>query len=207
MNKTKKSTKAATPPFPLLKLPPEIRNRIWTFTVVQKGSITLCRGKRPPTLGAGTTVLRSGKKARLAGDDKWRIIAYLSRSSLSVAFVCRQIYLEATPIYYAKNTFLVETYKYEGTSRIEDPSLLQHFTRDIGPEAARQITAVTFKNLWFPVERYVLLLPGLQHLSVFNHPLNEFRQDELEKYVKIRPSLVFSGPDSYPSDEYDSDDF
>ena len=72
---------APTPPFPLLKLPSEIRNRIWTL-VVKVDAVVIRRDnyrKRPCEHTFATT--------------------------MALAFTSRQMYHEVTPIYYSKNLF------------------------------------------------------------------------------------------------------
>ena len=128
--------------FPVLKLPPEIRNLIWRCTVVAAEAIQLeqfgsqhTRGQLVPSL------LRSGKQIH-AEDDK-RLVP----SRLAVAFACRQLYLEVTPIYYSDNWFAVSL-----TSTVAALGKVQDFVVAIGPENARCI-----RNL-------CLVLPGIMPL-------------------------------------------
>ena len=73
-------TPAQTATCSLLNLPPEIRNRIWTFAA--KGRIVFISMHCP----------------RDYGKD-------LPYTTMSLASTCRQIYREVTPIYYSKNAF------------------------------------------------------------------------------------------------------
>lgn len=90
-------------PFPILKLPPEIRNRIWRYSLVKDGDvIILPHGRQGFISKIIPSRLRSGKELqRHQQDDKRRI----NSTSLALAFVCRQLYLEAALIYYSENTF------------------------------------------------------------------------------------------------------
>ena len=102
---------APTPPFPLLKLPPEIRNRIWTLVVK-----------------VDAVVMRRDNYRKRPCDDS-------SATTMALAFTCRQVYHEATPIYYSKNLF---HFPYE--SRL----VLSLFAKAIGPTNTESITKVGF---------------------------------------------------------------
>ncbi len=128
--------------FPILKLPPEIRSLIWTYTVVAAEAIQIeqygsqhARGK----LVAG--LLRSGTQIHVEDDRR------LVPSRLAVAFACRQLYLEVTPIYYSHNWFAMSL-----TSMVTALGKVQDFVAAIGPGNARCI-----RNL-------CLVLPGIMPL-------------------------------------------
>ena len=138
MTRIKKTTSF----FPILKLPSEIRNLIWRFTVVAANAIELeqlgsqyARGQLSPSL------LRSGKQIH-AEDDK-RLVP----SRLAVAFASRQLYLEITPIYYAHNWFAVSLTSMETTLE-----KVQNFAVAIGPWNSRFIRNIC------------LVLPGIMPL-------------------------------------------
>ena len=80
MRDTESSTPAQPATCPLLNLPPEIRNRIWTLAA--KGRIVAIRWDCPRKRGK-----------------------HLPPTTISLASTCRQIYREVTPIYYSKNAF------------------------------------------------------------------------------------------------------
>ena len=109
MSDAEPSTPAQTATCPLLKLPPEIRNRIWTLVVTV--GIVYIKGDCPKP---------SGK--------------HLSPTTIAVAFTCRQIYREVTPIYYSKNLFYFPQYS--------PMDLPRRFAAAIGPAYAESITAV-----------------------------------------------------------------
>ena len=75
-------TPAPTPPFPLLKLPAEIRNRIWTLVVVKVKRVVIKGNSHRETSGR-----------------------HLHPTTIALVFTCRQIYREVTPIYYSENLF------------------------------------------------------------------------------------------------------
>ncbi|KAK0514122.1 hypothetical protein JMJ35_003844 [Cladonia borealis] len=82
MSDTKSLIPAPTPTCPLLVLPPEIRNRIWTLAVVDVEEVIIrCNRSREPS-------------------DK-----HLSPTTMSLASTCRRIYREVTPFYYSENLF------------------------------------------------------------------------------------------------------
>lgn len=97
---TPRRTKTSPPTtFPgFLSLPPEIRELILRKVVKSPKKIHLLRHK-----DEGLKVRRCAKHSlrRLHQND----YANLSRSALSVALTCRQLYLEASKLYYSLNTF------------------------------------------------------------------------------------------------------
>lgn len=103
--------------FPLLKLPAELRNRIWDYVVVLD---------KP---------LRIVKKDRRMDQAK-------AKSVLAVASTCRQIYQETTSLYYLNNWYTIDlgTYHTLSESKFRDAQTLVH---DIGSERARQIRNVS----------------------------------------------------------------
>ena len=82
MSDTESPTTAPTPPFPLLKLPSEIRTRIWTL-VVEVEIVVIDYGD-----------YRSRQTGR-----------HFFPTTMSLASTCRQMYHEVAPIYYSKNLF------------------------------------------------------------------------------------------------------
>lgn len=115
--------------FPIFNLPPESRNLIWGYTVIAAEAIQLDQHGSQHTRGQlAPSLLRSGKQIH-AEDDK-RLVS----SRLTVAFTCRQLYLEVTPIYYSFNWFAMSL-----TSMVTAPGQVQAFVRAIGPENARCI--------------------------------------------------------------------
>lgn len=93
------------------------------------------RGQLAPSL------LRSGRQIH-AKDDR-RLVP----SRLSIAFACRQLYLEVTPIYYSQNWFAISL-----TSIVTALRKVQDFVIATRPENARCI-----RNL-------CIVLPGIMQL-------------------------------------------
>ncbi|MCJ1454034.1 hypothetical protein MMC28_004384 [Mycoblastus sanguinarius] len=163
--------------FPVLKLPAELRIRIWTLTVVSDKPIIVKehhRGFIPPSL------LRSGTQLHLQ-DDQRRMF-----SRLAVAFTCRQIYLEVAPIYYSMNIFSIIT----SNARILNSFVLQNFRRAIGPRNTEAITALRLNLEHCPPSAYLGGFPGLKtvHMEHLYMWRSEFRQ--LSLFCQLNPSLV-----------------
>ena len=134
MTDAESSTQTAT--FPLLKLPPEIRSRIWTL-VVKVGTVHI----KPDSYMTTACPKPSGKQ--------------LSPTPMAVAFTCRKIYREVTPIYYSKNVF-----HFPQDWAFDFP---QRFAAAIGPANSESITEVempyTFQKILFRRERVDPQLP------------------------------------------------
>lgn len=120
-------------PFPLLKLPPELRNYIWEYVVVKDRPIVLWRPHQRARVPESR--LRSGNlvKHHQADDERRR-----QSTRLAVAFTCRQIYLEVTPIYYGKNTYRPRLFGWLDSGF----KIFEEFTNAIGPRNTRAITKV-----------------------------------------------------------------
>ena len=154
--------------FPILKLPPEIRNLVWRYSVTASGAIQLeeygsqhARGQLNPSL------LRSGKQIH-AEDDR-RLIP----SRLTVAFASRQLYLEVVPIYYSHNWFVISVISMESALRTA-----QNFVAAIGPVNARCI-----RNLY-------LILPGLVPLLHLRLTLMLGAEDQKHSPLAILKSFL-----------------
>lgn len=134
--------KKSSPVFPILEIPPEIRNLIWRYTVIAAGAIQLEQHSSQHTRGQlSPSFLRSGKQIH-AEDDR-RLVP----SRLAVAFTCRLLYLEISPIYYSHNCFAMPL-----TSMVTALEEAQNFVTAVGPENARCIRNVC------------LVLPGIMPL-------------------------------------------
>ena len=144
MSDAESSTQTVT--CPLLKLPPEIRSCTWTL-VVKVGIVYIKSDCPKPS-------------------DK-----HLSPNTMAVAFTCRQIHREVTPIYYSKNLFY-----FPENSPFDFP---QRFAAAIGPANAESITEVQILHNFhvMPVLRgpsdMRLLFPNLKALwgfhAVYSH--------------------------------------
>ena len=89
--------------FPFLRLPAEVRTRIYRLVLNDGKPIRVCKQARQPFLPSTT---RSGKSLRPKIDDEDRERAS-GHSVLAITATCRQIYLEAISQYYAGNALSV----------------------------------------------------------------------------------------------------
>ena len=142
-------------PFPLLKLPPEIRDHIWRHVVVKNENVLIRKHVRGVSLRNPCFPIT---KPEDHTDWRWR------SSWLAVAFTCRQMYLEVTPIYYSANVFCPY-----GVWAVGDYRKFVNFTASIGPDNASIISGLSLFEFSVPVEEYMSRLPGLKRLYSMNH--------------------------------------
>ena len=110
----------------LFRLPDELRTHIWELIVVSDKPIQVGRRNwRGLAVYLGT----NGQEDR-----------QLFSSNLNIAFVCRRLWQEITPIYYSYNMF-----------KIVPPNRIPNFVRAIGPSNAKAITKIetSICTLWF----------------------------------------------------------
>ena len=120
---------------PILRLPTEIRDHIWTYAVVIDRNIVFREYMRYPKSKDG---LRYGNPKKICSNDS----DPRQTSLLAIAFTCRQFYWEVTPIYYGQNTFETEFYAYLFKYGRNDN--IRGFVDAIGPRNARRITNIHF---------------------------------------------------------------
>ena len=171
-------------PFPILKLPPEIRHGIWYFTVVTDRPIAVKYHERQALAAQiRPSTLRSGKRMEAHHNDDVKRM----NSFLAVAFTCRQIYQEVAPIYYSKNNFFFKhpceyARRYDWTS---------DFVGSIGEHNARSITSMTID---LDMSTFELgLFQGLKYLDVVSDRpcrLNKLHKSCVYRFVKQHPGLV-----------------
>lgn len=154
MPRTKKASSGTQKPFPLLKLPSEIRNHIWRYVVVKTGKVYVRKQVQDGHLRSPQSITT---KPVNQGTDWQR-----QKSRPAVAFTCRQIYLEVTPIYYSANIF----WNYGDW---DDHRKFVNFTAAIGPDNASMITELNLYEFGTPVNQYLTMLPGLKRLHSRNH--------------------------------------
>ena len=145
--------------FPILKLPPEIRNRIWRYTTVKDGEVKIRPYKRQCLMKRmARSRLRSGKELQWHGiDDERRF----NTTSLALAFASRQLYLETNFIYYSENTFAFDNSWYPSQLH----QIFRSFAAAIGPQNASYITAVHFYTTNPSFIQYLSVLPSLKRLT------------------------------------------
>lgn len=156
--------KSALTPFPVLELPPEIRNKICRYAVVKDEDIMirLC-GRQKSKKILVLSHLRSCDWGHQE-DDEQRI----NTKPLALALTSRQLYLEATLMYYSENTFNFE----EGWFWLDD-SILEGFIAAIGPQNASSIAAarinpihVQSKGIYCPIDPFLSMFPGLKQVTI-----------------------------------------
>lgn len=190
MARKNKSSLASQEPFPVFRLPAELRCRIWRFVVVNNTPVIvynrhrsdLVKQLRPSSLRSGTS--------RHVEDDQWSVA-----SQLAIAFTRRQAYLEVTPIYYCENTFSFDMFPYRlGGSRWD---ALKKFPENIGPDVASSITSIMLVDRCrAPVGPTLCLFPGLESLEV-DHIIASWWPtrykvlilDDLETFARSIPGL------------------
>lgn len=183
MARKKKVVAATQKPFPVLDLPPEIRNRIWRFVVVTDEPVKVIHHGRAELAGRfRPSKLRSGKEIEShRKDDIMRC-----SSILTVAFTCRRAYLEITPIYYSKNTFLFDDGNF---------SPMAAFTTAIGQKNAQSITFASLVIPHWQRAPDMACLSGLQRLDVeydchWRRPLYHDEVARLDCLAKSNPHMA-----------------
>lgn len=134
---------------PIFRLPLEIRHHIWTYAVVIDRNVVFREYMRYPKSQGG---LRYGNPESLRpndGDPR-------QNSLLAIAFTCRQIYWEVSPIYYGENTFQPDLYDH--LYQYGRNNNIRGFADAIGPRNARRITNVH-------VDQALLYLVNSTHAS------------------------------------------
>ena len=169
-------------PFPILRLPPEIRSQIWTYGVVSDYPITvkfpvhrnLAKIRQPISL-------HSEQNGDQRKDDMNR-----TRTTLAVALTSRILYHEVTWIYYSKNVF---SFNFTGY-------ILPMFARGIGRQNAKSVRSIIITRDCFVVDPDdIRHLSGLRHISLFGGKLRRGSWPlirELKNYADSQPGLVLS---------------
>lgn len=116
---------------PFMRLPPELRVRIYDMVVVLDRPILLSKNNRRVWYSMKRSTTRSGKSMRPEEDENEERLS-IGHSALAVVHTCRQVYLEAAPRYYCLNTFAAYR-KEQGYSPILE------FSVDIGPRITEMI--------------------------------------------------------------------
>jgi hypothetical protein len=116
---------------PLLRLPPEVRNVIWTFAV-GVDLVFIRQKSKCPLRAKGYGVSFDGEMRRFEEDRQL--------SAFHLPEVCRQIYAETATLAYSTNTFLLY-----GTEWIRALSLTQR-------RAISRVELVGFQNYLFDYE-------------------------------------------------------
>lgn len=178
----RRSTAEDVPNPPLLKLPLEIRLKIWKFALVFEDRIIV--EDRFCPIHYEPMFLRSGRKVRLDvfEQERWKL-----GSRFSLAATCRQIYLEAAPLYYGLNTFKIL------------PHTLAAFVGSISAANANSITTIQWGHALSDLVDNIQHLQGLRRLVLVGHCLaNIFSEPydfkDIDEIKKMKPSLMISLP-------------
>lgn len=196
MPRTEKSTLTVQKPFALLRLPPELRNRIWRYVVVKDEDVVIRLHERQRFVqDLVPSRLRSGREIQgHKEDDDRRIVS----TSLALALSSRQLYVEVALIYYSENTFHIQYPRClnQADSSFNRAYMLERFTAAIGPQNASSVTAASFDDICCLLCQNLSVLPGLKQLTV-NGPLyppstyfNTFWPSQLRAYAQSHLSLV-----------------
>ena len=161
----------------LLDLPPEIRNIIWGYMVVAPYPIRILHKPLKPLKPSRTRWVLPPKEINKVMSSEFESYyragtSYLTSQAggrityLAVAFTCRQIYIEATELYYGLNTF------YDSCVYIH-PDVQVQFLRAIGQRNANLITSIALYQIalyglhrWSP-QKYKSMAISLEHLKVY----------------------------------------
>ncbi len=142
------TTKPSTPL--IFQLPAEIRVRIWRLVLLSNRHICL-----------GVIHVQRLRKYRLHSGKRVQAEDTANDSPFAVAMICRQVYLEATPIYYSGNTFLVNL-RY-GQSNL---GVVQTFMETAGKENLSHISKIRIDDVYNYPACIFTELPGLKTLDI-----------------------------------------
>ncbi|KAL9072880.1 MAG: hypothetical protein Q9161_003251 [Pseudevernia consocians] len=162
MPRTKTGSLYVQKPSPLLKFSSEIRNRIWEYVVAKDGEVILRNHKRRVRLLERRQ--SGGPTETYQEDDDQR-----RSSQLALAFTCRQLYLEVTPIYYGQNTFRPGNHWFGGGFPI-----FEKFADAVGPIQTSAITRLCLYGSLFCIDEYLSRLPGLKRLYLMKPEYGEW---------------------------------
>lgn len=133
--------------------------------------------------------LRSGIPTRLLQKIQQEVEERWLSSQLAVAFTCRQLYLEVTPIYYGENTF--HPYPEHEWDKFKYRREIEHFTDAIGPRNASTITELYLLQGWDLVHRHNLsLLPGLKRLYLEKNGDEVWQKELMTRLAQKHASLI-----------------
>lgn len=158
----------ASDSFRILSLALELRTRIWRYAIVKKDAIDLQFHTRQTCQKISPAERKRFIKTQLENDQSHVV------SQLALAFTCRQVYLEVTPIYYSEHTF-----RFYYT--IED------FLTNIGSVNTHYITSISVPLDHCPFDIYILQLPHLRaiHAYCFHVTGSESDERHIEQLIEV----------------------
>lgn len=117
-----------------MDLPPELRQQIWQYVVISDQPITIKFHNRKRSFKSAPSYLRSGKrvKTKVLEDENRKMVG----KAFNLMWTSNQIYQEASPTYYAMNTF---SYSFSDD--------LSAFGHGIGNANASLVSQLAFNNL------------------------------------------------------------
>lgn len=125
---------------PLLQLPAEVRNQVWEYAVLVEKPTKIEKKIRQHT---SSQLASSASKfeTQLYNADNVNVgSASGLASGFAVTSTCRQMYIEATPIYYSKNWFHIILSP--GAKGKEDIDQIHDFMHAIGPQNALNVQRI-----------------------------------------------------------------
>ena len=155
------NSQAKTPTCRLLSLIPEVREIIWTFTVVAPAKQPIKVKKYP---------LPRGYYQRIP-------------STVAIASSCRQTYLEVSPIYYSRNNFTFST----SHTRILNQSKLRRFITASGPANTSCITSLQLAISKRTPRIDFTSLPGFVYLQGNSPVILELSGGQLPLFCRCTP--------------------
>lgn len=126
---------------PIFKLPAELRTRIWEWVVVFEDPVTILNYGYPEPFDMASYSLPPSRPQ--IHDNNLKI----PKSSLAIAFTCRQAYKEVTPLYYSQNSFQALFVVSPDNEAII--TLMRHFVEAIGPQNTNCVQNMALLPEWF----------------------------------------------------------
>lgn len=143
---------------PFMRLPPELRVRIYDMVVVFDEPIFISRIDRGVWHSMERSTTRSGRSVRPEEDENEELRRN-GHSALAVVHTCRQVYLEAAPRYYCLNTFAVYLAGVNSSS-------MQAFSADVGPIITEMIAKLELYRISGRKRAHVKKFKGCRTLTV-----------------------------------------
>lgn len=146
-------------PSSFLKFPAEIRSPIWHHIVVKEDAPVRVYSRKRQRSAANLLASLAGPLIQYRPKDDYLRV----KSKLAIAFVCRQFYLEVTPIYYSRNIFLFGSINANGVSS----GIWENFSAAIGSERAKFIVSISMSpGLKPPIAQRLALFPSLKRIHL-----------------------------------------
>ena len=165
-----------SPTSPILELPAEIRLMIWRHVLISDRPVGLRKHKNRELPNSR---LRSGEKFKFEGNPQ-----YEYSTQFSLALTCRQVYLEATPIYYGENSFLPQFVRH-----LDMYETYSVFLDVIGDRNANRISETYLDVCLATSVDFLHRLKGLKILNIESYDLHWWN-DRVERFFQRNKDLV-----------------